>query len=386
MRKLATLQQIEALAPIEGADKIEKATIKGWNIVVGKGLYEVGSWVIFHEIDSAFKVGHEPYHTDLEARGTKECQLDDGTIVKTYVIKSIKLRGVISQGYCVPLTSYSKELQNKFSKHLKKDYDVTDLIGVLKYEKPEKVVHEQRPKTKSEIFKFKVRKWLEKNIPTLFKPKSKGGTNFPSWIKKTEAIRIQNYIDEMYEKYLSEAVFNISYKLDGSSITIAKKSKKAYVCSRNLTKNIKKTNETFVRNGLVIHNSLSKVKENYILQGELVSPTIQANFENVKEEQVYIFSMQDLEQRQLINPITVLQYCNKYNVPHVPVLHNQITLKELFPNVTNKQELLQAMLSYADGPSGLNGKYREGLVYKECVDGYLPIKTISNKYLLKYSD
>lgn len=244
MRKLATLQQIEALAPIEGADKIEKATIKGWNIVVGKGLYEVGSWVVFHEIDSAFLVGQEPYHSDLEARGSKKCQLENGSIVQAYVIKSIKLRGVISQGYCVPLTSYSSELQKTFNKNLKKDFDVTKLLGVLKYEKPEipeKIIPEKPPKDKYGLFKFKVRKWLERHIPTLFKPvpKEKG---FPTWIKKTEAVRIQNYIDEMYEKYLADAEFNVSYKLDGSSITTAKKDKKLYSCSRNLSKNIKQTN------------------------------------------------------------------------------------------------------------------------------------------------
>ena len=41
------------------------------------------------------------------------------------------------------------------------------------------------------------------------------------------------------------------------------------------------------------------------------------------------------------------------------------------------------MLVYAEGPSGLNGKYREGLVYKQLTDGYKSVKTISNSYLIK---
>lgn len=388
MRKLATLQQIEALVPIEGADKIEKATIKGWNIVVGKGLYQKGSWVVFHEIDAAFRVGQEPYHSDLEARGTKECQLENGAVIKAYVIKSIKLRGVVSQGYCVPLTSYSLPVQQKFHKNLKKDFDVTQLLDVLKYEKPEvaePAVKEKPPKGKFNLFKFKARKWLERHIPTLFKPapKEKG---FPTWIKKTEAVRIQNYVDEMYEKYQTGTLFNVSYKIDGSSITAAKKDKKLYACSRNLSKNIKETTNSFVRNSLIIHDKLKKVKGDYCLQGELVAPNIQSNFENVKQEEVYIFSMWNIEKQQLVNPLEVVNYCKQYNIPHVPILHEAVTLKELFPNITSKEELLAELLKYAEGPSGLNGKYREGLVYKECVDGYLPIKTISNSYLLKKKD
>lgn len=388
MRKLATLQQIEALVPIEGADKIEKATIKGWNIVVGKGLYQKGSWVVFHEIDAAFRVGQEPYHSDLEARGTKECQLENGAVIKAYVIKSIKLRGVVSQGYCVPLTSYSESIQQKFNKNLKKDFDVTQLLDVLKYEKPEvaePAVKEKPPKGKFNLFKFKARKWLERHIPTLFKPapKEKG---FPTWIKKTEAVRIQNYVDEMYEKYQTGTLFNVSYKIDGSSITTAKKDKKLYACSRNLSKNIKETTNSFVRNSLIIHDKLKKVKGDYCLQGELVAPNIQSNFENVKQEEVYIFSMWNIEKQQLVNPLEVVNYCKQYNIPHVPILHEAVTLKELFPNITSKEELLAELLKYAEGPSGLNGKYREGLVYKECVDGYLPIKTISNSYLLKKKD
>lgn len=388
MRKLATLQQIEALAPIEGADKIEKATIKGWNIVVGKGLYQKGSWVVFHEIDAAFRVGQEPYHSDLEARGTKECQLENGAVIKAYVIKSIKLRGVVSQGYCVPLTSYSLPIQQKFNKNLKKDFDVTQLLDVLKYEKPEvaePAVKEKPPKGKFNLFKFKARKWLERHIPTLFKPapKEKG---FPTWIKKTEAVRIQNYIDEMYEKYLSNAEFNVSIKLDGSSITTAKKDKKLYSCSRNLSKNIKQTNNSFVRNSLIIHDKLKKVKTDYCLQGELVAPNIQSNFENVSKEEVYIFSMWDIKKQALMHPITVMDYCTNYGLLHVPILHECITLKELFPDVKDKHDLLEQMLKYAEGPSGLNGKYREGLVYKEFIAGYIPVKTISNSYLLKKKD
>ena len=37
MRKLATIQKIVNIKPIEGADKIEVAQVLGWHVVVKKG-------------------------------------------------------------------------------------------------------------------------------------------------------------------------------------------------------------------------------------------------------------------------------------------------------------------------------------------------------------
>ena len=51
-RKLASIQKIKAIKPIEGADRIEVAQILNWDCVVTKGEYRVGDMVIYFEIDS----------------------------------------------------------------------------------------------------------------------------------------------------------------------------------------------------------------------------------------------------------------------------------------------------------------------------------------------
>ena len=51
-RQLATVRRISALTPIEGADLIEVATVDGWNVVVKKGDFHVGSLATYLEIDS----------------------------------------------------------------------------------------------------------------------------------------------------------------------------------------------------------------------------------------------------------------------------------------------------------------------------------------------
>ena len=46
-RILASIETISELNPISGADKIEVARIKGWNVVVKKGQFEVGDKVVY---------------------------------------------------------------------------------------------------------------------------------------------------------------------------------------------------------------------------------------------------------------------------------------------------------------------------------------------------
>jgi len=46
MRKLASIQRIRALEPIEGADAIEKAAVLGWQLVVKKGEFQVGDFAV----------------------------------------------------------------------------------------------------------------------------------------------------------------------------------------------------------------------------------------------------------------------------------------------------------------------------------------------------
>ena len=51
MRKLASIQKILAIAPIEGADAIERATVLGWQLVIKKNEYNVGDLIVYCEID-----------------------------------------------------------------------------------------------------------------------------------------------------------------------------------------------------------------------------------------------------------------------------------------------------------------------------------------------
>lgn len=55
MRKLASIQRIEWLRPIEGRDRIELAGVLGWQVIVKKGEFHVGELCIYVEIDSILR-------------------------------------------------------------------------------------------------------------------------------------------------------------------------------------------------------------------------------------------------------------------------------------------------------------------------------------------
>ena len=86
-RKLASIQKIVNLEPIVGADKIELAQVLGWKCIVKKDEFKVGEYCIYVEIDS--KVPEIPAFEFLAKRN--------------YKVKTLKMRGAISQGLVLPL-------------------------------------------------------------------------------------------------------------------------------------------------------------------------------------------------------------------------------------------------------------------------------------------
>ena len=91
-RKLAHIELIESLKPIIGADKIEVATVLGWECVVKKDEFKVGDKIIYIEVDSVLP--EKPEFEFLRDRKFK--------------IKTIKLKGQISMGLILPLNILKK--------------------------------------------------------------------------------------------------------------------------------------------------------------------------------------------------------------------------------------------------------------------------------------
>lgn len=358
MRKLASIRTIEAVHPIEGADKIEMVIIDGWQVVSQKGNFKEGDKCVYFEIDSIFKT-NSPVGLSLPADKASTYNTEEEGRVDGFRIKTIRLRGQISQGYALPLGYFSS-----FKSVNLESEDLTFELEVLKYDKPESGVG------------------------------GPGRTNaagsFPTdFIRKTDQERAQNLKRQIFDRYEDGTTFEVSYKLDGSSTTVGRYEKAGEVvdtiCSRNLALKLDGPPDSsqFLIVGLPILNTfVEKDILNIAVQGELVSPNIQKNFEKVTTPTFYAYSFWSVKDAAYLNPTEARELAVKLGIKYVPVMHENVTLQELFGEGLDQNSLLTKLLEYAEGPSGLNGKYREGLVYKS-QDGSFSFKTISNSYLLK---
>jgi RNA ligase (TIGR02306 family) len=340
-RKLASVRKITNLTPIEGADKIELATIDAWKVVVAKDVnHKVGDMVIYCEIDSFLPIKEE--FEFLRKSSYKKMGDQEG-----FRLKTIKLRGQVSQGLILPISVLNPEGTNIYVDPFE-GLDVTDMLGIIKYEPP---------------------------IPADLAGKVKG--LFPSFIHKTDEERIQNLSSE-YETYKEknkeDVKFYVTEKLDGSSATFFIKDGVFGVCSRNLELLETEGNSFWkVARELKLEESLVSLEKNICLQGELIGEGVQGNPYKVKGQTVRFFNGFNIDTQENIPFLEFVELTQKMNLTTVPILDYDFTLPETVEN----------MLEYADKKSELNSNLdREGIVVRS-YDRTISFKVISNKFLLK---
>jgi RNA ligase (TIGR02306 family) len=208
---------------------------------------------------------------------------------------------------------------------------------------------------------------------------------FPSFIRRTDQERAQNMIDEIFVAN-ANAVYEITLKLDGTSVTFYYRDGENGVCSRNLELKIE-GNET---NSLVKMYTESGIAAalpqlgDVAIQGELMGPGIQGNREGLTHNVYFIFEAQNLaigrnytpdERDALFARLMELGVDPKL-VKHVPIVAHRA---QLFDTLGIKD--IEGLLKFADGKSLVHA-IREGLVYKR-IDGGFSFKTISNRFLIK---
>ena len=118
-RKLVTVHNITYIKPIEGADRIEEVSVDGWSVVAQKGIHTIGDTVLYFEIDSFLPASDARFESFMKF-GTRTFEE-----VLGHRIKTVRLKGVYSQGVIMPLNEFP-ELKDVM---LFEDFDFSELIG-----------------------------------------------------------------------------------------------------------------------------------------------------------------------------------------------------------------------------------------------------------------
>lgn len=354
MRTLASIKTIDEVRPIEGAERICQYRVGGWLVVDQVDKYKVGDLVIYCEVDSWIPHSLAPFLS----KG-KEPRTFNG--VQGERLRTIKLRGALSQGLLLPLDKDSADVYRLMVYYLEdRDADLTP-------------VHEGQDVTGY----LGIQKW-EKPVPAELAGLVKG--SFPEGIPKTDQERIQNLSAELAIWNDTKTEWTLDEKLDGSSCTIYLKKDQDTnelvfgVCSRNL--DLKETEGNSFWKVARKHNLEEKLRaigKEYALQGELCGPGIQGNRYNLPEVDFFLFDVYDINGYQYMNVNDRNQLAYGLEIPFVPQVGTY----------TTDGTSIDDLLFLAEGKSYLNPKAeREGLVFRSVGTG-ATFKAISNKFLLR---
>ncbi len=333
MRKLASIQKIKNVEAIKGADAIEKATILGWQLVIRKGEFKIGDLCVYCEIDSVLP--HKPEFEFIHARTNR--------------IKTVRLRGQISQGICFPLSILPEGCE------IKEDNDVTEILGVTKWEPP---------------------------IPANLAGEMKG--NFPSFIPKTDETRIQ-VLQEVLDKYKGLTCY-IAEKLDGSSATFYMKDGEFGICSRNLELLPKDENSMWkFADENKLEEKLKALNRNICLQGEIIGEGIQKNKYKLRGQTVYFFNAFDIDKYEYLSLNELKNITNELKINLVPVLEENYVLDNSIENLIQRSKM-RSILHKDTIAEGIVIRPVQETTDRYVLKGRLSFKVINPDFLIKYDE
>ena len=344
MRKLASIQRIWKIEPIEGADRIELAHILGWQCVVNKGQFREMDLAVYFEVDSFLPIA--PEFEFLRASSYRKTDI----MGEGFCLRTMKFRGQISQGLLLPVCTFPA-----ISENAELGTDVTEILGVKKWE-------------------------IEERITT-------GGTmigTLPYDIPHTDETRVQAEPDLI--QAFAGLEYYISTKMDGSSHSVGIDENGFHVTGHNYEYKddgnspfyelVKSMDLQAKMEAFAAANNLST----FTIQGELCAPGIQKNRLKLTKPAWYVFTIQENGKR--VGLTRMLEVCEKLQLESVPI-------EEIGTDLPVKYPTVEALLERADGNYPKGGK-KEGIVirptepvYCELVSGALSMKVVSNKYLLK---
>jgi hypothetical protein len=414
-RHLARTVTIDDIVTIPKADRLEVAVVGGWECVVKKGLYAVGETALYFEIDSAIPMTHPVLANFDKTYLTKK--IDEDTNEEYAVIKTVKLRGVRSQGLLLSVKDYGAVMgQQPAGKN------VTDLLGVKKYVSAEEAkLYRAAQNNNRNQTPFR-RWWNEQRLKVQGDVIVDGLLPWPVGHQKSEEARLQN-ANKLYQEIRErDAGVELSIKFNGESATFFtdldtgnigaaqrnfalrledvpytfKQSLRVYTadwmrfivrrlaggkCSLPSWKRrydaksvplVKYFHESGIGERLAGLNraNYSLLGNRITIQGEMVGPDFHGNAENAKCNEFYMYRAYR-GAGEVMTPSDARAVAAGLGIKYIPVVDGYFKLPES----------MKDLLKMADGPGYFDKTIqREGLVAKCCLTGQ-SFKIISNKWL-----
>lgn len=357
MRQLASIARIKSSVPVKDTDRLDVTRMegKGWNVITGRGEFNPGDLVVYFEIDSCLPI--EDRYEFLKDRCLKNYREGETIIKSVYRIRSMKLRGIYSQGLILPLSSFP-EIKNP-----KEGDDVTELLQV-------------------ELFGD-----LEQRLNPSYHLAGEIMEDFPAWMEKTDEERIQNLAELFENDGVRRMEFEVTEKYDGASGTFVFapefSSDPCFVCSRN--KRLRETEDNVFWEINKKYGILEKLKGiyeargvSYAIQGEVVGPGINSNRDKYEAVDFFVFRIKNVTENRWLTPEERYTLCAELGLNHVLVIDKAMKVFERFRSVDE-------ILDYVEGKTQ-KGNEREGMVFKSLPAGSLSFKAVSNRYLLKIGE
>jgi RNA ligase (TIGR02306 family) len=341
MRNLATIRKVAEIRQHTNADALDLVIIDGWQCVAKKGEFKAEDVVVYFEIDSFIPHDIAPFLS----KG-KEPRSFEG--VSGERLRTIKLRGELSQGLVMPLSVLPGEVFPTYDHPMYEGLDVSELLNIKKWEKP---------------------------LSTQMQGMARG--NFPSFIRKTDQERIQNIFRKLTPEQIADT-YEVTLKIDGSSTTFYSNDGKAGVCSRNLDLETDESNtdNSFVKmfRSMDVEDKLlnKMIGANIAIQGELYGVGINGNWEGLQDHQFKVFDIFNINTGEYMDAHSRAVVCKHLQLEQVPIL-DYTSLRQF--------KTVEDFLEYADRPS-INNTIAEGVVFKSLKNPNFSFKVINTKFLL----
>lgn len=292
MKNLATIQKVTNVRNHPNADALDLVQILGWQVVTKRGEYKDGDICVYVVIDTVL-----PERPEFEFLRNK-----------SFRIKPIRLRQEYSNGICFPISfvpGYCGPTAdgNGFFINRKTDVgedhgiyevgdDVTDDLGIKKYEKP---------------------------ISPELAGQAVGG--FPSFLIITDEDNLRTYPDAVPELY--GRPYYITRKEDGSSGTYFLNNGEFGVCSRRI--HLKDTEGNGFWKIARKYDIEAKLRsafpdKNIAIQGEVVGPGVQKNPMGLTDLDFRLFNIFDINGRGYLDYAKIVDFCGTTGIPMVPVI------------------------------------------------------------------